>query len=164
MSRQVKAFTILELLVALAISGIVISIAGMAFSLTTKQFNDYRITSNTIAKAFSLDARLKTDLFNSVNISRNQSTIDIERSNRPGVTYSFHEQFVLRVEDERVDTFRIALTDISFFFKNEAVDEGTIDELRFNAVVLGDPETFRYYRRYGAERVINELKEEDRWR
>lgn len=152
--QQLKAFTLLELLVAMAITGIVVSIAGLAFSLLDKQVSGYRSESALVNSVFALHGRMQRDIMDAASVNKDEQDIIIERRNRTVIKYTFGDKYVLFAANERTDTFFVAAENIKAFFMQEEA-EGLIDELYFEAKVNDQKETFHYTKQYTAGELMN---------
>ena len=154
MRVKLKAFTLLELLVAMAITGIVVSIAGLVFNVMGKQFNSYKETSEDIASAYLLNNLLQSDFFNAATIYRSEDEL-IAANREYAVKYKFMQSYILRTAGERSDTFFIEAGDIESRFMNDPAEEGLIDELYFESYVHREPEIFHFTKQYSPSELIN---------
>lgn len=159
MPERLKAFTLLELLVAMAVTGLVISIAGLAYNMLDKQFHAYRKTSEEVALVFQLNNRIITDFANASLIERTGEGLVMQRANKEPVQYLFTGKNVLRIEAGHRDTFHISIEEVTSLFKQEEQVLGTIDELYLDAIVLKDRERLHFTKLYSIDAELN--REED---
>ena len=112
-SQNIKAFTIMEMLVALTLAGIVIASGGMLYF----QFNRYLSTSINMNESensvilFSLAFR--NDIRKSSNITAKNEEIIVLNSDASSVSYSFFDKYVVRSIAEKTDTFKMLVNDLS---------------------------------------------------
>lgn len=161
MHKRLKAFTLLELLVAMAITGLVISIAGLVYNMLDKQFHSYRGMNEEISSVLAFNNRLVSDFTDASAIEKNEEGILVKRNNKAQVQYTFKEKNVLRIEPDRTDTFHLMPENVEFYFQHEVKEEGLIDELRFEAVILEEREAFHFTKQYGISAELNMEDEED---
>ncbi len=156
--QKAKAFTLMELLVSMLISGIVISIIYLSYEIIYKQYEEYKKTNQKITQTLLLNTLLKTDFLQSHYIlNKEKGLVFIDKENH-GIGYQFEELYVLRKVNEVQDTFFIAAKEISIKFQNEKqeVPLGLIDELIFDATILDEQEHFHYQKNYGADVLMEE--------
>jgi prepilin-type N-terminal cleavage/methylation domain-containing protein len=158
MHKRLKAFTLLELLVAMAITGIVISISGLVYNMTGRQFSSYRETSRHISSVFALNSRIAADFNDASSIERDEAGLRIERMKKSPVQYNFTTKAVLRTEVGRTDTLHIKTEHVQFKFRSEPQEKGLVDELSFKAVVMEEQESLHFIRQYG---ICTELNKEE---
>jgi prepilin-type N-terminal cleavage/methylation domain-containing protein len=153
--KRIKAFTLLELLVAMAITGLVVSIAGLAYNMLGRQFHTYKKESNEIASVFSFDSRLRTDILDAMHITWEENKLLLHRSEKEKLEYRFSGGYILRNDGARTDTFHIIPADIKLLYIGEEQEYGTVDEVYFEAEVLGEHEIFHYIKSYSASDLLN---------
>jgi prepilin-type N-terminal cleavage/methylation domain-containing protein len=158
MPTRLKAFTILELLVAMAITGLVVSISGLVYNMLDSQFFSYRKSNEAIVSVFLLDSSLRKDFFEGRSIiAADDRTLIIVKHDV--VEYRFNDEAVLRIQAGRTDTFYLSAQNIKMLLDNIEESPGAINELSFETEVMGESEAFHYLKRCGTEMMIN--KEED---
>lgn len=158
MPKRLKAFTLLELLVAMAITGIVISISGIVYNMLGRQFHSFHEANERISSAFALHSRLSSDFINASLIELNEEGMLVRQANKEPVQYRFTDKAIMRIDQYRTDTFRVGAEEVKFYSREEVKEEGLVDELHFSATVLEQPETFRFIKQYG---ITEELNRED---
>lgn len=131
--RKIKSFTIIELLVAMSISGIVISMALLMFLQFRKYVYDYSTTLNRHNEILLLvnQINLDFDKFNIVEIG-NYSTVKLENENEL-IEYYIDEDFIIRESDIKTDTFKIKTEDLELKFLD--VDENIIKSIYFSIII-----------------------------
>lgn len=154
MYRKLKAFTLLELLVAMAITGLVVSIAGISYNILGKQYYIFKENNTIIAAAFSLNNKLAGDFIEAVSITRQGNELVVKKDGRPEVKYLVNSDRIIRTEAVS-DTFFISARNIKSGFINEEKVNGLVDELYFEAKVLGENECFHFKKAYSADALLN---------
>lgn len=143
----------------MAVTGIVISIAGLVYNMLGQQFHSYRETNESIAVIFRLNNMLSADFSKAALINRAGEGMEIERNDRGLVEYIFSGKDVLRIEADHTDTFRVSIDEAHFLFKQEEQVLGMIDELYFDVVVFEDRERLHFTKAYGIDAEINSEEE-----
>src|ERR1035437_4240342 len=155
--QKLKAFTLLELLIAMVISSIVVAFGYSVYSLMYKQYLSYKKTKTEIVKTMQFNTVLTNDFYNSEEITFSENTIVIFKKNNEPLLYTFNDNFILRKTNEITDTFKIATTNIQgkFVFKNESFQSTLIDEFSFDSQLSGDVQHFLFAKNYSAATLLN---------
>ncbi len=158
--QKVKAFTLMELLVSMLISGIVISIIYLCYEIIYKQYLGYKDTNHTISQAVLLNSLLKTDFTQAAYITKSEEGLLFSESGGHTTGYRFNELFVLREVNDVKDTFFIPVREIRIRFQKEEQEapSGLIDELSFDSNILDQQEHFQYHKQYGADVLMNSTR------
>ncbi len=111
--NKLKAFTVLEMLINMAITAIIIGTVYYAYLSFSKQVSLYQ---KTIEEEMNLDSfltQLKTDFFKAEKIiqSKDQS-FNIIFYNEEEINYSANDNYFLRVQNSNVDSIEIKKIDI----------------------------------------------------
>jgi type II secretory pathway pseudopilin PulG len=111
--QSLDSFTIMEMLVALTLAGIVIASGGMLYF----QFNRYlsasinRNESENAAMLFSLAFR--NDINKPGNITAGNGEINIANADNNVISYAFFDDFIIRSTMEVADTFHLFVENLS---------------------------------------------------
>ena len=155
--QKLKAFTLLELLIAMVISSIVVAFGYSVYSLMYKQYLSYKKTKTEIVKTMQFNTVLTNDFYNSEEITFSENTIAIFRKNNEPLIYTFNDNFILRKANEITDTFKIATTNIQekFVFKNESYPSTLIAKFSFDSQLSWDVQHFLFTKNYSAATLLN---------
>lgn len=145
----------------MAITGLVVSIAGLSYNILSKQFYSYKEMNSSMASAYLLNNRLGEDFLGSVSLHKNDNELLILRTSGKEIRYIFNENSIIRDEASIRDTFFISAIDIRSSFLIEEREAGLVDELYFRAKVLDEEEIFHYSKQYGADVMLKEKEEQD---
>ena len=129
--KQFRAFTLLELLVGMILSGIVLTATFSSYRIITKQYENYSRKSNADSEISFFISQLEFDFSNAKTISlMGENEIELKSKNKM-LNYSFSEKQVLRNDFSRVDTFKVSVDNIWAFLKSEKIvsENSQIDEL-----------------------------------
>jgi prepilin-type N-terminal cleavage/methylation domain-containing protein len=129
--KQLHAFTLLELLVGMILSGIVLTATFSAYHIITRQYEMYTVQSDSDAEVSFFVSQLQDDFANAdtaLRVSENEIQL---RSKERMLEYGFSERRVLRNDLSRMDTFRVSITGIETYYKKEKTnsDAALFDEL-----------------------------------
>ncbi|MEP0262323.1 prepilin-type N-terminal cleavage/methylation domain-containing protein [Dokdonia sp.] len=154
--NKIPAFTLSEVLVVLAITGIVIAIAFTVLRLVTKQFTTMRLRYEQRTEVTKFKQRLLFDFNKASNVSwseKNQQ-LDITTQNEV-VTYEIASDYVLR----DTDTIPFKVENTSFYYLGDDVEEGSVDGLTIGITISGRPIHFFVSRTVDAEHIMEGLWE-----
>jgi prepilin-type N-terminal cleavage/methylation domain-containing protein len=129
--KKLKAFTLLELLVGMIVSGIVLTATFSAYKIVTGQYQAYRNRSASVSELSFFVSQMHSDFSNSSRVVRRSGDNIQLKSEKGLIEYYFTEKYILRNDLLRIDTFKVSVTGIETLWKAEKVnsEEETIDEL-----------------------------------
>jgi hypothetical protein len=159
MMRRLRAFTIMELVIGMIISGLVLAIAYGGYSLVLRQFMSYRSLSGEISRAAALHRLLTLDFAQPSYIRYQSAELVVEAEGMEGMDtelarYRFGETSVIREQAGVRDTFPFPVSGLSSYRKGLPA-EGYIDELVLECTVTGQKETLRFSKSYSAEQRMH---------
>ncbi|WP_452223476.1 PulJ/GspJ family protein [Lacinutrix chionoecetis] len=108
MSKRIKAFTILEVVISLAIMSIIIAMVYVIFTLLSKQLYQYSNQTEQINNYNQLNSLLIRDLHNASNISytANELLLTIQSDS---IKYAHANNKLIRTHVNSIDTFSIEI-------------------------------------------------------
>lgn len=109
---KLKAFTVIEMIVALILVAIVVSIAFAALSLTNKQLYSFQRRFDTMSDCRLLQNALSQDIQHAERVTGQAGTLRCTKD-QWRVLYTFGDSVIIRQD--------AALSTDSFFFKVDAV-------------------------------------------
>ena len=130
--NELKAFTLLELLVGMILSGIVLAATFTAYRVVTRQYETYRDKSKSITEVSLFVSQLEADVENAILITLgSENKINLQSAQRI-LEYRFSEKYVLRNDQSRTDTFAVSVKQIETFYKSEKInsENSAVDEFR----------------------------------
>jgi Tfp pilus assembly protein PilE len=136
MKQQIKAYTLMEVTVAMLLSAICITLCYSAYGIITGYYHEFGKKNETIAAVLSLKQVLERDFLKSKYVLRNENEI-ILINDSTNIKYLFDSNFVARNFNElHTDTFKLTTTGFAASFeKIEIVNTDTIDHLSFDAIL-----------------------------
>jgi prepilin-type N-terminal cleavage/methylation domain-containing protein len=129
---RLKGFTLLELLVGMIVSAIVLGAAFSAYHIIARQTMAYQEKTGTNEDLSLFHCRLMCD-FQNAETTVVASPFELHLK---GVVYLFHDTYVLRKNNEHIDTFFVTITSCEGFVQGEQnVDpEVGIDQVRLKMI------------------------------
>lgn len=130
--RTLPAFTLLELLVGMIVSGLVLAATFSAWHIVTQQYAQYCKTTESTVELSAFLSRLECDVADaSAAYKLSETTVQLVHSTLT-LEYRFSESYALRNSAGHTDTFRVSVPAIHTFYKTEktAGENLRIDELR----------------------------------
>lgn len=153
--KKLKAFTLVELLVTMLISSIVIGICYTSYQIVSKQFNDYKALNEKTVEVMLLNELIEKDFLQADSVMKDNMNVVCFNNNNQ-ITYNFNNNRILRKQTEVQDTFFIQSENVQLKFDDKIAEnyQSLIDELSFEAKVIGEQEHFIYRKTYAADVLI----------
>jgi prepilin-type N-terminal cleavage/methylation domain-containing protein len=155
-----KAFTLIELVVAMLISSIVVLTAYETYTITTVQCSDYRKRSTLIGQSYQLNMVLNKDCFDASAIWLNSdSSLIFQSDGSPDITYIFRSNYILRQLTPAVqDTFPFTANGIQVKMEPNNLQNGIslIDNFSFKIKVFGEYVSIGLKKEYPADILMME--------
>ncbi len=153
---KLKAFSLLELMIAILLSGFVISAIYSGYVFTVQQFYKFTSIKTEIRNYFELSEVLNREFENAKKVIKKSSNeIQIESIDKT-IYYSFNDNNIIRTIAEQTDTFFFAVTAIKMNTINELIQDPIVDYL---VLTIGNEEkekSLSFYKYYGAVTLIEE--------
>src|SRR4051812_28675357 len=105
MKKRARAFTIIEVTIAMLISAIVIGISYTVYSIISRSYNSFNHKNEAMAVVVRLDELLQKDFDRSAYISKDTTGITFQGSNNV-VNYNFNPDHIVRT-GLVTDTFKV---------------------------------------------------------
>jgi prepilin-type N-terminal cleavage/methylation domain-containing protein len=154
--KKLPAFTLIELLITLILSGIVIGFGYGAYSMIFRQFSDYRVESKKTNDVLNFESVFKYDFAVSSTHELLEETRVILGGNDREVVYQWGKPGVLRIEKGNTDTFHLNLSRVSMSLFGNPVDTGEFDRIIFELEMnKGTKSTIEISRTYSAEELMS---------
>lgn len=151
---KLKAFSFLEILVSIVISGIVISTVYSVYVFTYKQFFRFTSVKTEIRDYFELSDVLNREFETSKKvIKKGYQEIEIQLIDK-NVNYSFNYSHILRTINDHTDTFYFAVDDVEMNIVNELKEEQLINYLKLTLDDDKGDKSLSFHKNYGAILMI----------
>lgn len=163
MKQRVRAFTILELTIAMLLSAVVIGIAYTTFSIISRLYGEYNRKHEELAVILRLDELLRRDFNHAQGVYLTTEGYTFKDSLQD-VQYRFTPDYVLR-SSSVTDTFKVVVQQPEAAFETQPVTEevlvadslesGRLDELHFTLLYKGTLFPCHYHKHYSSKNLIN---------
>ena len=159
MNKRVKAFTIIEITVAMLISAIVIGITYAAFNIVNQSYRSFQHKNEDIAVLMRLDELLRNDFSKADMISKTTNGIFIKKGS-DSITYAFEPGFTVRTSSI-IDTFKVTMQGLVTGFEavpitmvNPVTEQNRIDELEYSVLFENEKIPYYYRKQYSSADLI----------
>jgi len=153
-NRKLNAFTIMEVTIALLVSGILIAIVYVAFAVVSNSYHGFLAKNGESANIAQLDLLLNRDFRRASLITKTDSGLFLKNSN-DSTSYIFNSNYIVR-KNGITDTFKVNITRTNMYFEQQSLEatsdmpDNRIDELEFDLLLHQEKMTFHYYKQYSS--------------
>ncbi len=156
--KKLKAFTILELIVAMTISSLLIGTCFFAYQIIIAQFSNYKANTQRIQEVALCNYVLTKDIDHANTIVQPEQGVLLLNNNSEKLTYIFERDYILRTNRAGTDTFRLAVEEMETK-KIKLINELGIQEMVTNIEIRLSPkqvnENFHFRKEYSPHILIN---------
>lgn len=150
---NIKAFTILEVVISMAIMSIIIAMVYVIYSLMSKQLYDYSEQTETLNNYSQLHSLLKRDIHNSNQLINTNEALYL-LSNRDSIEYKNYNRNLIRSTSKTIDTLFVQV-DV-FKVSEEAILLGDkVKRVEVQYDLFGEKFEAVYFKDYGVSDHIN---------
>lgn len=153
--HHIKALTMLELLIVLAVSSIVFAAAGKCYEIIFRQSTTIRKVADSVEEVHRLYYILERDVFKAAQIIKEEENALFMQNDSLPVSYRFNEQVITRSMAGRTDTFHIAASELELNVMPEFRDVQLVDKIRFRGRLFEKKENFVFKKIYSAQTLLN---------
>lgn len=159
---RLKAFTLLEVIIGMVLFSIITGLGSSAYLFVSKQFLDYKKTGVVIQNNVTMDALLSKDFSECYAVKSENNGITCFYIDIPPVQYKLTDRYILRTQQQRLDTFMTPALNIKMTFKDEPLQKDSlVDQLSFNTKMFDKDIQMNYSKLYGADLLMElEAREE----
>jgi len=159
---KLKAYTILEITIAMIVSAIVISITYTVFGIVSNAYNQYRQDQQGVLELTQLDGLLMKDFAMAQHIVKEPDSLVFAGQDRRAV-YAFSPTFIIRTSGI-TDTFKVSTQNIHFSFRGSPIGKADepqsgnalIDGLSFDLVYKNRTIPYIYHKQYSSEDLLTD--------
>lgn len=126
--RKIPAFTLMEIMIVMIISGIVISFGYSAYTFIQSRSGTFSEITRRDVSLQKTVALLERDVFRSCRIIALNGN-ELLFVGEDTVDYHFNPEYLLRRSGTITDTFNIPVNKCSFQFQRETLTEGLVDKI-----------------------------------
>jgi len=156
MSR-LKAFTMVELLVVMVLSGILVGLAFLMFQIIQQQFVTYQTSGNSALTSDNIQRLIQYDFQYADLVKTNNNQLICQHTDRT-IHYLFEEQNIIRWLENRdlpEDTFKINTKDLTCFFNNKPIENGVVNKCSVNIRYSNSWLTIHQHKTYSAQQLMS---------
>jgi prepilin-type N-terminal cleavage/methylation domain-containing protein len=157
--HRVKAFTIIEMTVAMLISAIVIAFTYTAYSILSKSYAMFVNKNRDMETIIQLDRLLRKDFSKAASIYRTENGLTLKDSSSM-VSYEMNESGIIR-KGIVPDTFKVQISQPLATFENRpiatSVDDSSanlIDDFSFILLFRNEKIPYHYHKSYSSANLI----------
>lgn len=134
---KIKAYTLLEVTIAMLLSAICIAICYSAYDIVGKYYASFQQKNQTADVVLSLRHVMQRDFLKSNTVLKSEEGVELQLDDSSKIYYIFNSDAILRKMNEaHTDTFKLKSNEVNFFFEgHEVIEPDTIDELRFKMIL-----------------------------
>ena len=131
--RKIKAYTLMEVTVAMLLSAITIAICYAVYTIMTGYFSSFKDKTNEAEELLYFKHVMERDIQRSNHLLYNENSIEM-LGDSTSINYIFTDSSILRnLNTQRTDTFKVVAVDLKVFFEQqEILMPDTIDRLSFD--------------------------------
>jgi prepilin-type N-terminal cleavage/methylation domain-containing protein len=156
--KRLRAFTLLEVLVGMVVSGIVIAATFSTFRIVSGQVLQYQKQTAKSADLSLFASQFTADFTNAEKIIHQAEKEVLLKQRVRSIRYQFLPAFISRSDADHTDTFFVAVSSAAFFLKGEKSedDNALLDEIKFRFRVGEESFEQVYAHKYAAQEVMRE--------
>jgi Tfp pilus assembly protein PilE len=152
---KLKAFTIMEITIAMMVSAILIVIVYTAFSAVSRSYQIFVVNNEGAASLEQLDKLLNRDFRRANTVTSDSAGIQLV-NDQESVRYQFNPDFIVR-KSAIIDTFKVKTETYKMSFETRPItatgQDSTgqkIDELELQLSLRGEKMNFDYQKKYSS--------------
>ena len=150
--KLIKAFTMLEALISLILTGIIIALSYSLFTLVNQQMALFEKENTAIIDYNLFHATLANDIHQSNDFEYEDGELILNNYFKPPIRYNFNNKTVSRTVDNGIaDPFKIVILD-----KNYKTMSPKHNELRISILLLKDTLELNYFLTKPNSYIINQ--------
>jgi len=152
---RLKGFTILEILIAMVLFGIITGLGSSAYLFVHKQFLAYKKSDEAIKMSLTLETLMNRDFTECYSVKNTNTGLLCFYVDKNYVAYKLNSEYITRTQENQPDTFKISVSNIQMYLDNEPiVYNSLINQLSFNTTIAGKDMQLNFTKRYGADLLM----------
>lgn len=154
--KKVKAITVMEVAIAMVISGVVIAMAFSGVDMFARMFKAFKTTNEKNAETIVFNRIFRKEVEECEMLIKSESGIVIQDDDGI-IAYDFHDNYILRDRQNVVDTFYLNTVNRKFSFRNveQNIIGGLVDKVNLIKIEEDDETLIELIKDYGADVYIN---------
>jgi len=151
--NHIKAFTILEVVISLALMSIIIAMVYSLYAMLSKQLYEYSDETELGNNYNQLHSLLARDVHNSNKLVAINEGVYLLSSNDT-IQYYTHNDNLIRVKNQKVDTFLVKVPKFNAVKENILLGN-RIKQVEATYDLFGEQIEAIYFKDYGVSAIIN---------
>ncbi|MCX6181889.1 MAG: type II secretion system protein [Bacteroidetes bacterium] len=151
--KKIKAFTLLEFLVVISLSGIVVTLSYVVWNKAMESFSLYESDTRDSSELMRMQGALQDDFFEAKSVVLTINGVICKLSDGQEIEYDFSGDEILRKVDDEEWMIEVENVQVEFFREHEKQKEtaGLVDEIRIEFTKENEEKPFvwKVYKRYG---------------
>lgn len=157
--NRVKAFTVLEMTIAMLLASIVIGMTYAIYSIVANSYNSFNVKNDKMAEILRVDELLKKDFLSADIILKNESGFLVKRAEQL-TNYEIQPDFIIR-SSIAIDTFKVKTDSLNMSFQTiplievgEKDEQNRINDIKFFILHENQKIPYNYHKQYSAVNLI----------
>lgn len=155
-NKHIPAFTLVEVLVSMAVTAIVIGIVFVIFSIMAERMADYRDQNEPISEMNRLSYALTRDFHEASQVEVLDDNILCSSYNSARSSYVFADFYIVRQQEAFRDTFRLAPLELKIDTLENASRRILLQRLTIRTSVNQNHTELRFYRKIYPNELVNQ--------
>ena len=153
--NRLRAFTLLEVIIVMVISGIVLSIAMAAFMIMQRQFDNFRERGGDIFQVQRVRSLMAKDLANANLVQSAGASMTLRMPDGQEMAYHFRVGVLTREIMHREDTLATGVSLPDFAYVPDAGPYAPVNNIKFSITIKDKIFPLTFYKSYSAADLIN---------
>jgi prepilin-type N-terminal cleavage/methylation domain-containing protein len=154
-TNYIKAFTILEVVISLALMSIIIAMVYSLYAMLSKQLHVYNDETELVNNYNQLNSLLSRDVHNSNKLVSNAQGLYL-LSSKDTVNYYVNNDNLIRVKNQDIDTFQVIISNFKTV-KEDVLLGNNIQRIEATYDLFGEQIDAIYFKDYGVSDNINDI-------
>lgn len=157
--RVFKAFSLVELIVVMLLTTVVVSLSYLVFDVISSSLFTFRADQYTIQEYQSFNSTLFEDVNTCQRLVSSREGVKCEFESKE-VIYQFYQDYVLRKQEEWLDTIHVSVTSFQGSWQGKSVtnEKELLDELVVETVCREEQIPIVLLKQYGADQLMAKLE------
>jgi len=156
LTKKIKGFTLIEMLVTLSLSTVVVAFAYMAYNYMFLSYIQYEKMNGTVAEFTNCQSQLLKLSNNAEQIEVKDKLLVFHLKNKEKVNVELNEKYILFYNEVMtIDTAKCIVTSFNFTLGKNKISNGFIDNITIDTEFNKMPYKLNFEKWYDAEKMIH---------
>lgn len=156
---NIRAFSIIEAIVGMAVTAIVMGLTFVIFSMITERMLDFKNQNQLVNDMNRLTFSINKDIFESDKMLFKEQQIEFRGYSGEHILYDFEENQILRHKETFVDTFKIPLKQIWVDSIKSKSTRLVFQKIKLQVEMNDKPMNLVFYKRVYANELLEKMNE-----